>query len=350
MNLTLKDKILKVIIYITGFFALYIFIILRLNNTPGYLLDKEFSKKANLFEYGDLYLLNLVDNFNIATPPNSPSYIKSSKQPDINNADILTFGDSFFGGGARGKSFPERLSDTLKKKVFFMDSSEPLTILENMNYVKKERKILIFEIAERRIAEVFSKKHSVQSKNKQFILSIAETIYPFNIEQKYTFLLQRSFLTHYIYNKLSTFKFNEFGYITYITPVYKLDPPWIFYYQEVNDKKTSFYYKFSDNEINDICDNISDLTKQLNDKYNIEFIFLPIPNKYTIYHTVINNDEYNNLLPRIYTGLKNRNVKVCEVYNTFLESKLELYFPTDTHWNGDGVNLTLYELLKIINK
>jgi hypothetical protein len=347
--LTTKNKILKILIYLSGIFSLFIFIVLRLNNEPVYLMDRKFAESASSFVYGDLYILNLVENFNTATPPVYPSYIKSEKQPKINEADILTFGDSFFAGGARRKHFPERLSDTLHKKVFFMDSSDPLTILNDSNYQNKNAKYLIFEIAERRIPEVFSKKHSAVSRNRQYFSSILNIIYPYNLELKYTFLLQRGLVSHFIYKELATFKFNSFGFISSITPAYIENPPWLFYYQEINNKSTSFYYKFTDEEIKTICNNRVDLSAQLKEKYNLDLLLLPIPNKYTIYHKLLNNDEYNNFLPRIYAELEKRNVKICEVYDSFMKSNKILYYPTDTHWNDEGVNVTMTELIKTLN-
>ncbi|MCX6164502.1 MAG: hypothetical protein NTU73_06515, partial [Ignavibacteriae bacterium] len=304
---------------------------------------------TNNFEYGDLYLLNLIDNFKVPTPPLDDEYYKSVPKSDINEVDILTFGDSFFAEGARVKNVPARLADTLKKKVFFGRSDNILNFLEEQNYQKKDRKYLILEIVERGIPGTFTDYQNILKKKNNIISNIIETVMPINLEQRYTFLFQKGFLTHYIYKELATLKFSIFGYITSITPVYKKDPPWLFYYMDVNDKKTSFYYKFSDDEIKTICDNISDLSIQLKNSYNLDLILLPVPNKYTIYHKLLNNDEYNNFLPRIYSELKKGNVKVCEVYDLFMKSDKELYYPTDTHWNDEGVKIAVTELLKMIN-
>jgi hypothetical protein len=347
--MTVKDKITKILIHIMGLAALYLFVILRITAQPYFLLDKDLLNASNNFEYGDLYFLNLIDNFKVSTPPLGNEYTNTVPKFDIKTADILTFGDSFFAEGARVKNVPARLVDTLKKKVFFLQSNDILSVLEEQKYQKKDKKYLILETAERRIPSLFTNKQNNFIKKNQSLLNVTQTILPYNIEQKYTFLLQRSFLTHFIYKELATLKFNYFGYITSVTPVYKKDPPWLFYYQDVNDKKTSFYYKFSDDEIKSICDNILDINNQLKEKYNIEFIFLPIPNKYTIYHKILNNDEYNNLLPRIYSELKKRNVKVCNVYDVFMNSDKELYYPTDTHWNEEGVKVTVNELVKFLD-
>lgn len=347
--MTLKDKIAKIIIHLYGLAALYLFIVLRMSGEPDYLLDKELLRASNNFEYGDLYFLNLIDNFKVPTPPLGDEYYNSVPKTEIKDAEILTFGDSFLAAGARVKNVPGRLADTLKKKVFFSQTSEPLEMLENTGFQKGEKKYLILETAERRVPSLFSGGHSKLVKTNPVLVNLMTTVIPVNIEQRYTFLLQKSKATHYIYKELATLKFNLFGYISSVTPVYKKEPPWLFYYQDVNDKKTSFYYKFTDEEIKSICDNIENLSRQLNDKYNIEFVFMPVPNKYTIYHRLLNNDEYNNLLPRIYIELKNRNVKVCNLYDVYMNSGKELYYPTDTHWNEEGVKIAVNEVIKFID-
>jgi hypothetical protein len=346
--MTKKDKILKIIIHLTGLIALYIFIFSRTTGGLNYLLDKDILRAYDNLEYGDLYFLNFIDNYKIPTPPISKEYYESIPNSDINDADILIFGDSFFTIGPRVKNVPGRLVDTLKKNIFFIQTNEVRPVLEAQKYLKKDKKYLILELVERVIPMVFTKKQNADINKSQLIDFIIENAYPVDLEKKYSVLLQKSFLTHFIYKELASFKFNLFGNISSLTPLYKKNPPWLFYYQEVNKKTTSFYYKFSDEEIKSICDGIQELSIFLKDKYNIEFIFFPIPNKYTIYHKILNNDEYNNFLPRIYAELNRRNVKVCEIYEKFINSDKELYYPTDTHWNAEGVNLAVPLLLRFL--
>ena len=83
------------------------------------------------------------------------------------------------------------------------------------------------------------------------------------------------------------------------------------------------------------------MQQQLQERYNIELIFLPIPNKISIYHNLVTDRAYNNLLPRIYEGLAQRNVKCIDVYHPFLSAPETLYYSTDTHWNKAGVDYAL---------
>ncbi len=49
-----------------------------------------------------------------------------------------------------------------------------------------------------------------------------------------------------------------------------------------DDEPGSFYYKYSQDEINTYCDNIADMSKRLYDRYKLKMIFMAIPSKYTI--------------------------------------------------------------------
>ena len=65
------------------------------------------------------------------------------------------------------------------------------------------------------------------------------------------------------------------------------------------------------------CDNIADLRDKLKEMYNLDMVFLPIPSKYTIYHKLINQDPYNNFLPRLYEGLDKRGVPTINLYDEY---------------------------------
>ena len=136
-----------------------------------------------------------------------------------------------------------------------------------------------------------------------------------------------------------------------MTPVYSLayETPWLFYYEQTNDEPTSFYYKHSQGEINTICDNIADLAEKLDEKYNMKMVFMPIPSKYTVYHDLLNNDEYNDFLPLLYKGLKERSITVINLYDEYINSDEILYYGTDTHWNRKGLDIAVNKTIKVID-
>ena len=75
---------------------------------------------------------------------------------------------------------------------------------------------------------------------------------------------------------------------------------------------------------------------------NIKFIFLPIPNKETIYYKDFGK-ERPLFLSRLIADLSDRDVAVVNTVFAFQkvydEKNTPLYFSDDSHWNANGVNL-----------
>jgi hypothetical protein len=246
-------------------------------------------------------------------------------------------------------TFPERLNDTLGRPTYYAREDFPLRYFAEHGFSNKKRKILIYETAERYLFNRFTKLHNSDYKpdNRSFIrrsvTGIRDNVFLENTEKLYQNLMARNYLTTNLYSQLKTFKFNTFKYITELTPVYSLDydVPWLFYYDQLNDEPSSFYYNHSDDEIDNFCNNIADLAVKLDEDYNLEMVFMVIPSKFTIYHKLVNQDEYNNFIPRINEGLKERGVPVISVYEDFKSSDEVLYYGTDTHWNQKGLSIAL---------
>jgi hypothetical protein len=311
-------------------------------------------------KYGELYYYNnFIKHFREENlPPARPKYRNTEKHPAINDAEILTFGDSFF-DFSRMVTFPERIADTLGKKVYYrrmLEDHRPVIYLKQDNYTDTNPKILLYETSERFLAFRFLKKHDTippadnRSKFRKTAAAIWNWVFIDEREVKYTVLLQRSLLTAGLYSNIATLKFDAFNYITESTPVYSLNhgEPWLFYMDEVNDENSSFYYQFTEEEINQICDNIADVATMVKEKYNLLFVFMPVPSKYAIYHTLINNDTYSNFLPRLYEGLDKRGIPVVKLYDKFKNADEILYYGTDNHWNKKGLDIAVNEALEVI--
>ncbi len=354
----MKPKTLKIIIYLLGIVCLCTFIAIRVPSFFNLLVkDKVIPEYWENTKYGELYNFNRVNHFKEELPPSGIKYRFTEKHPDLHEADILSFGDSFF-DFARIPTFPERLGDTLHKRVFYARYDFPLNTLAEENYQKGSSRVLIYETAERYIPHRFSKPHENQykpdtrSELRKRLASIWNTVFTKDSEVRYSLLLTRSYPTYRIYSAIATLKFDAFGYIAETTPVYALNQevPWLFYYEEVNDDNTSFYYQHSDAEIETYCDNIADLRKKLKEQYNLDMLFFPMPCKYTVYHKFLNQDPYNNLLPRIYKGLEKRGVPVIKLYDDYMQSTEILYYGTDTHWNEKGINIALSKTLDFLKR
>jgi hypothetical protein len=169
-------------------------------------------------------------------------------------------------------------------------------------------------------------------------------------EELYDAMLKRSYPSTWLYSQLATLKFDLYGNISSKTPAYLKDGDnsWLFYHDQVNEARTSFYYDFTENQIDSICDNMADLGRQLLEKYNMHLLFLPLPAKYTLYHHLINQDSYNNLLPRLYEGLDERGVKYVNVFEEYEQADTLLFYRTDSHWNQRGIDIAYRKTLEYI--
>ncbi|MBN1598306.1 MAG: hypothetical protein JW894_08425 [Bacteroidales bacterium] len=356
----MSEKALRWIINIAGIVCLYAFLAIRfLPLFNVILLEKYIPEYWENTKWGELYYFNFIKHFR---ENNLPDYIEkyrfTEKHPDLQDADILSFGDSFF-DFSRMTTFPEQLSDSLGKKVFYAREDEPLTYLEENKYTNGRKKYIIYETAERFLHDRFEfpqKSNYVEDNRsllKRSLTAIRDFLFIDDTELLYSQLLNRSYFTTHIYSALSTIKFDVFGQITTTTPKYTLDydTPWLFGGIQVGDTPRSFYYKHSQEEIDNYCDNIKKLSDSLKEKYNLELIFIIIPSKYTVYHTLINKDEYNNFIPRMYLALKERNIPVIEIYNEFIANrdKQRLYYGTDTHWTEEGLHIALSKTLQIFD-
>lgn len=352
----MNEKTLKILIYIAGFLCLYAFLALRIPALYNFvLLEKIVPEYWENTKYGELYYYNnFIKQFREeGLPPHTEKYRHSDKHPTIEAADILIYGDSFL-DFTRTPTFPERLGDSLGIRAFYSRYELPLREFRKIGFKgPAEKKIMIYETAERYLYQRFTdpqllvEPEDTRSSVRKLVAGTRDLLFLDNTEKLYQNMVSRSYLSTGAFSMLKTFKFNTFGYITELTPKYSLDQetPWLFYHDQLNDEPGSFYYKHSQEEIDNYCDNIADLAQKLDEHYNLELIFMIIPSKYTIYHKLVNDDTYNNFIPRMYEGLEKRGIKTIPVYEDYVASDEILYYGTDTHWTEEGLAIALNNTL-----
>jgi hypothetical protein len=353
----MNGRLLKYLIYVGGAICLFAFIAVRVE--PLYNLVLIEKKKPEHFEftkYGELYYFSQISHFKEDLPTPIRKFRYSEKQSKLENADIITFGDSFF-DFSRVKTVPERLADSLDAKVHAIYAFYPFKYFSQENYTGTTRKVFIYESVERMIPVRFAKVHYgqeeiVETNSPDLKRKVLELIFPVNVDERFSTLLKGTYLTSSVYSLISTFKFDGFGYISSKTPAYSLqDNPWLFYYESVNDEVTGFYYNHTDEEIETYCDNITKMAIDLKNRYNFDFLFCPIPNKYTLYFKKVDKDaQYDDFLPRIYKGLDDRGVAYVNLYDEFKKSDSALYFGTDSHWKERGAQIAVEKIIEQILK
>jgi|GEM_PF-2354675 len=357
----MNAKVLKYLIYVLGIVSLVAFISIRnLSLMNALMLEKIIPGHWEFVKYGEMYYFNYISHFKVDTLPQATQKFRlSKKHASLDESDILIFGDSFF-DFSRHKNLPEQLYEKYNIPVYFERYDHPLASLKRKGYRNDEPKILIYETVERNIPRRFNHEHKIPAKpvmekeeeDPGSFDGIINFLFPEQREELYTRLLRRNYISTRIYEMIATLKFDLFGYVSSLTPKYTLEDkkdPWLFYYREVSDGHWGFYYQHTEEEINTYCDNIADLARKLEKEFNLKMVFIPIPNKYTIYHTMLNDHSYNNLLPRVHKGLEERNIPVVKLYETYLEHKDDmLYHGTDTHWNQKGIDIAVNKTLKVI--
>jgi hypothetical protein len=351
-KLKTKSEKLRILIFILGIICIYAFLAVRIFPFMNFVLSEKMDPRTHDFKkYGDLYYYSCINDFKKDLPVSVREYATSERNPSMNNADILTFGDSFFKVSFQ-KTLPERLSDTLNLKVFSYITEDPTQAnpfceLNSDHFVNNgNSKYMVFETVERNIPVKFGEKYDASCTRTEIKKSPGDAVIHFifknNSEKLYAVMLKRGYFFNKLYGFFATMRFKLFGYISPLTEKYNMTrDPWVFYYKEYRDGPGCFYYPYSDEEIQTYADNILAMSENLKANYNLELVFMPIPNKYTIYHSMINNDEYNNFLPRLYTELDKRHVRYVNLYDEFNSSKDTLYYGTDTHWNKKGVDKAL---------
>ena len=106
-------------------------------------------------------------------------------------------------------------------------------------------------------------------------------------------------------------------------------------------------YAPSDADLNHIAEELVRYRDFLADR-NIDFIFLPVPNKGTVYHDLVPLDSQPVFLSRLIQRLEADNVRVVDTFELFNREAAGglLYFRDDTHWNERAIRLTHSELVR----
>lgn len=352
-----KENILKILIFITGFVCLYSFIAIRvlpLFNTV--LKEKMIPGYWDKTTYGELYYFSCISHFREKGLPRvNEKFQYSENQSNLEETDIFIFGDSFF-DIARGTQFPKRIMEETGKNVHYVYKEPPLEYFARNHYTNKEPKLLIFGRVERYIPYEFNAPHEPsyviddRTEFRKTMANVKDKIFYTRSEELYDALMKKSIFTSDIYSFVSTIKFDLFQYISNLTPVYAVNDtiPWLFYHDQVNGENTSFYYHHSSEEIENYCTNLEDLSNKLLKMYNIKLLFLPIPAKYTLYHTFINNDPYNNFLPLFYAELETKDVNYIRLLNDYLNANEILYYGTDSHWKKNGMDMAVEKIMEFM--
>jgi hypothetical protein len=257
----------------------------------------------------------------------------------IQNPDILLIGDSFFAGSSLDQS--ETLNNKLQSKL---DTSKSVyTIapasfkdfysLYNRNIIHKP-KTIIYSIVERNTPEVFGSnnpsKETIQAINinhSSFVNSIK------SYSDRFTRLYFKEWLFAKIHNKKGP------GISSSVNPsMYFMKG------KESNNKNET-----------DLINTVNAIKsyKLFCDKNGIEFIFIPMPNKETVYYDLVPFEKQPNYLFKLDSAMQVHGIKTInplKIYNEERKTSSELLYKLDdTHWTSKAVDCISKEIISIIH-
>lgn len=305
---------------------------------------------------GALYRFCLVDRFKesirIRTPaPTSP----------LDHSEIITMGDSFFNTSMESDIFANELAIKGNYNVHNVDWSashvpytHPLTYLQNINYQSDRHRILILETNERDSLQRTSTYNSivVTSSNSANMLFfklydvIAKTTDNRNVE----YFFKNNLLFEPVIMWLKNIRFKYFGIIDKSIGAYTMNPDMLFYQPEVEFASI----EKTDNTLDEEVERMARFTKVLREKYNLDLIYVIVPDKYTIYRDYIKKvNAYDQYIPRLVVKLRKHGVHSIDLYTKYMNYRQTnnnpaLYFVSDTHYTAMGKAILVDECLQEI--
>ena len=285
---------------------------------------------------GDQYRMCDLDRFWEEIPVQKPSEMAA-----LEEADVLTLGDSFFNSTLASDLFANELGRKAGLKVhnlhttaFFEPQSYPLSYLESSGYHGGRRRILILESVERTVLERGDTYNKPGASTSNKLDALAFKVLK-NNDVEYFF--KHNIFVYSLGKWLKNFRFNYLKVVDKSIGAYSENPAILFYQRDLEFGRL----KKTEAMLDATADSVARLSATLKKRYDIDLIYLVIPNKYSIYHGLVTGgDRYDNFIPRLTKKLTDRGVKNLDAYSLYSRFNKAgmplLYFSSDTHYTAYG--------------
>lgn len=343
---------------------------------------KETGRKLLFREYpdgiytGDMFKISKIEDFKGKIP-----VIRGQEKGTLKDADVITFGDSFFNSELGSPKFAKQLEDVTGGKVFSRGNQDddyfdevdfnPLAYLKSVNYVKGDKKFMILESVERFALQNALKYEPAPAANVSLLVKVYEgvgwrmrevdtriknhVVVLHNDNEDIKYFFSHNTIAYPITKWIANVRFKVFGEVDNRIGAYSLNPVMMFYHEDITLKK-----KFTDQDLERMAGNIANLAGTLREKYNIELFYMIMPNKYSLYNDFVNGVYgYDNFIPKVNVKLREKGVAVIDLYSAYMDYRKQnqdkewLYYPSDTHFTPVGkdiaVSLTVQELKRHLN-
>jgi len=307
------------------------------------------------YDFWDLYQMMWIDEFK----QNVEKYPIRKEDTSLVDADVFVIWDSF----AWTNFWSDRLANFIEDEsdlsvrylwdidVWFLD---PVKYFERTWFLQKvwnknnvKQRFLVLESVERYTWNRWMKywKYNeddvVWSQNKWLVLlknniwslkdDIEDVLFDFEFVN---YFWRNNFVFFPVYHWIQNQRWRFFGWKSdkVMIGTWKM----LFYREGIEFAQM----KKGDDDIHKLAENISILDKELNEKYDLNLIYIAIPDKLTIYPEYYDSNwKYDEYLPRLQLELENFGVEYIDVYNLFLGYKKEypedlLYYLSDTHYTS----------------
>jgi alginate O-acetyltransferase complex protein AlgJ len=239
----------------------------------------------------------------------------------IKKANVLLIGDSFITGCSLSQD--STITSQLQKKekclVYNMAPANFNEFIALINHqIIDKPNLIVFGIVERSVPTPLSSiniEYYVSNVNRISILKDR---------------ISRLYLINYLNSRISKQKGN--GIKGKASEMYFL-----------SGKDQYYHY----DKINEIAETIVQY-KNYCDSIGVNFIFLPLPNKETVYYENVPFDDQPNFILKLDSILNKKGVitiNTQKIFNAERDNNL-LYHLDDTHWNSNGVNIVVNELIE----
>lgn len=251
--------------------------------------------------------------------------------------EILFIGDSFIMGS--GLSQDEILSRKVKDKlngisVYNMASSDlnEFDRLLNRGLMKKP-KVIVYSIVERNIPDTLVRSNA---EKPSILEEAAAEAFSFMNINVYLDKMLKHFSANWIKGR-----------------IYRSTGPGI---QSPVDPRMFFlrgmHQEYDDSNLQETRDRLIAYNNYC-DSLGITFLFLPMPNKETVYYDLVPFEKQPDYLFKLDSLLRLsgiQTINTLKAYNDFRKTSSELIYHTDdTHWNSTGVELVSEEIANWVN-
>lgn len=269
------------------------------------------------------------------------------KENTSQNPKIVIVGDSNIAGG--GLTQTEMLSEVLEKQldvcIYPLSPARMETFLKTKRFIEDPPQIVILGTVEREMVDLSSLKLKRQDNKESKLIQLIKSFREKEKFQSIVVYFDRMFKANMLHSLRARFRRSL-----------SKDPA---YYRKHVDSKFGHIFFLQGGDANqEVPKEERDKVIQVIKGYHnalrergIRFIFLPIPNKESLFYELLNIPK-PTFLGEVIERLKDEGIEVIDTQQAFEETyrrdHLLLYQSDDTHWNAEGVRLAAQLILRLI--